>query len=426
MRRHWALLALGIAVLIAASGCHQKQQTAVLTVTPEAIFLIQESQEICGRVARTGIERLRAAEAEEQRARDRAVDADRLRLAQAILQQAQRPQQPPPADGSEPTADPSPAPPAAPQPVPARQRFEEYLEGEAAPDLAAVDRAGELVARLLPQIHEEAPAETGQAVRDLLQAGQEVCRSVRTPVDTSARLQDGLNAALRGWDGARAKLAALYTVSDVDAQFARHKYGPLLEQARTGAQAPSEDRLAAMSPEEAARERREWDAVQQRQERDLAEHRDAVTRWREQGADAAAGPLPKLGLQPGAGPKPVLTPEALQPKMKTWHATYAGRTIPVRAALSRYLGQRGRIGVDVKPTCKELLTATQGLLADPSALAAPDEAVAKDLKAAYKELEELAQACSNDQDAETNFRLGSFERAIQKAMGTMQGYGLKP
>jgi hypothetical protein len=52
--------------------------------------------------------------------------------------------------------------------------------------------------------------------------------------------------------------------------------------------------------------------------------------------------------------------------------------------------------------------------------------VARDLKAAYKELEEMAQACSTGLDAETNFRLGSFERAIQKAMGTMQGYGLKP
>jgi hypothetical protein len=112
--------------------------------------------------------------------------------------------------------------------------------------------------------------------------------------------------------------------------------------------------------------------------------------------------------------------------MKTWHAIYTGRTIPVRSALSRFLGQRGRIGVDVKPTCRELLTATQGLIADPAALAAPDEAAGKDLKAAYKELEEMAQACSNGQDAETNFRLGSFERAIQKALGTMQGYGLKP
>jgi len=420
MRRSWALLALGIAVL----GCGQKQKTTALTVTPEAVVLIQDGQEICARIARTGIERFRAAEAEERQARDRAAEADRLKLARAILQQAQVQQ--PPVEGSDPSAAPVPAQPAVPQPVPARQRFEEYLEGEAAPDLAAADRADELVAKLLPQIHEEAPAETGQAVRDLLQAGQEVCRSARTPVDSSARLQDGLNAALRGWDGARSKLAALYTVSDVDAQFARHKYGPLLDQARAGAQAPPENRLASMSPEEVARERKEWDAVQERQERDLAEHRGAVSRWREQGAEAAAGPLPKLGMQPGAAPKPALAPEVLQPRMKAWHVSYSGRSAPVRAALSRYLGQRGKIGVDVKPTCKELLTATQNLLTDPDALAAPDESVGKDLKSAYKELEELAQACSNGQDAETNFRLGSFERAIQKAMGTMQGYGMKP
>lgn len=422
MKRPWALLALGIAAL----GCGQKQKTTALTITPEAVVLIQDGQEICARVARTGVERFRAAEAEEQRASARASEADRLRLAQAILQQVQPPQQPPPTDGSEPAAAPPPAQPVVPQPVPARQRFQEYLEGEAGPDLAAADRADELVARLLPQVHEEAPAETDQALHDLLQAGREVCHSARSGVDTSGHLQDGLNAALRGWDGARSKLAALYTVSDVDAQFARHKYGPMLEQARTGAQAPTEDRLASMSPEERARERREWDAVQERQERDLAEHRGAVNRWREQGAEAAAGPLPKLGMQPGTAPRPALTPEALQPKMKTWHVAYSGRTAPARAALSRYLGQRGKVGVDVKPTCKELLTAAQGLLADPTALAAPDDAVAHDLKAAYKELEELAQACSTGQDAETNFRLGSFERAIQKAMGTMQAYGLKP
>ncbi|HEY0512237.1 MAG TPA: hypothetical protein VGH73_10050 [Thermoanaerobaculia bacterium] len=411
MKRHWSLLALGLVL----TACGHRQQKAVgLTVTPEAVTLIQENEERCAKIAKAGTETFRGAEAEEKRAREAAAAAaaaaERLRLARVMAHTE------PPLSSD--TAE-SPTP--APEPPPARKKLEDYLQGQAA-ELAVVDRAGELLAALAPKVDEEAPPATAKAVRDLLLAQQEVCRSSRTATESATELRQKVDSALKGYESAQTGLAAVFTLSAVDAQFARHKYEPFLSEARAAAQGTPVNRIAAMSPEEYAQQRREWNAVQENQASEQAQHENAVSRWRARGADGAA-PLPRLSVAPS---KEKSTPEALQPKMRAWHAVYAGKAAAVRQALSRYLSARNDPMQETQPVCRELLSATTALLDDPTALDAPDEAAERALKAAYGELQELARACSAGLTAESNFRLGSFERAIQNASMTLQPYALKP
>ncbi|HEY4588425.1 MAG TPA: hypothetical protein VII86_04330, partial [Thermoanaerobaculia bacterium] len=63
---------------LAALGCDlvpKPKPAPMLTVTPETITLIQETQEICVKVAKTGVERMRNAEDQQKRAREEAVEA---------------------------------------------------------------------------------------------------------------------------------------------------------------------------------------------------------------------------------------------------------------------------------------------------------------------------------------------------------------
>jgi len=410
MKRVWAPLALGLG---AALGCGQPRKPVDLTVTPEAVVLIQDNEERCAKIAQSGVEAFRAAEAEERRAREAAVAEERLRLARTLART-----EPPP------TSDAAVGPPAASaEPPSAAERFQEFLKRDAAQDLAVVDRAGELAAQLLPKVGEEAPKATAQAVRDLLAAEQEVCRSSRVAADSSAELRKGTEAALHGYETAQTRLAARYAVSAVDAQFARHKYAPQLDEARAAAR-PAGSRIARMSPEQYEDERRQWAAQQDLQGRQQAEHQTAVHHWRARAADEPAAPLPKVGAR--SSPAKAEAPEALQQKMRTWHAAYAARAVPVRAALARYLGVRQRAGADVQPACRELLSATTEFLAAPSPLDAPDEAASQVLKQAYGELQELARACSVGLPAESTIRLARFERSIGNAAVALRPYAVKP
>src|SRR3954453_4092601 len=70
--------ALLLLTCLAALGCDlapKPKPAPMLTVTPETITLIQETQEICVKVAKTGVERMRNAEDQQKRAREEAVEA---------------------------------------------------------------------------------------------------------------------------------------------------------------------------------------------------------------------------------------------------------------------------------------------------------------------------------------------------------------
>jgi hypothetical protein len=77
-------------------------------------------------------------------------------------------------------------------------------------------------------------------------------------------------------------------------------------------------------------------------------------------------------------------------------------------------------------SCELVMAAVVPLLDDPIALEAPDPQVAKPLRAAYRELEAMAQACRDHETSETIIRLNTFERTFAQAATALHAYSLEP
>jgi hypothetical protein len=388
-------------VCAAASGCDlvQKPKPApVLTVTPEAITLIQETKEVCVKVSKIGVERMRRAEEDRQRAREEA-------LAAANNGEDVREREIPPATAPSDT-------------------LEKYLK-EAAPELAAVDRAGELLHDLLPKVKDEAPGEIAQAVRSLFSSEEQVCARARNPRPSRLNYQESVDYAVHDYDNAEAKLQALYTVSATDAQFALNKYNPLLNEARAGADGHEGSAMRPLSPEELRRQRKEWEATQDYQQQQQAQHDAAVVRWRqrEEGKEPI---LEKIGTAPALAAKQSMPPEKRAQSMQAWYAGYSGKVGPVRTALASYLSLRRASPDKLTPVCQDLMAASGSVVSDPSMFDLPDAAASKALKKAYTDLQECARACVNGLDAEAAFRLAGYQGAISQATTTLSQYGMAP
>jgi hypothetical protein len=389
----------------AALGCDlapKPRPTSVMTVTPEAVTLIQEAKEICAKVAKTGEERV--GDAEEQRRRDR----------EEALEAASRGGDPAAARGIPPADDPHQSP------------LEKYLDDEAAPELAAVDRADGLIRDLLPKVKDEAPQEIAQAVQALYASQGQVCSRARNPRPFRLGYRENVDSAVHDYDGAEAKLRELYTVSPTDAQFARNKYNPLLDEARNGTERRAgSPAMRPLSPEELQRQRKEWESAQDYQQQQQAQHDAAVVRWRQR-EEKKEPLLGKLGVAPEVEARQSLSPEKRAQTMQSWYSHYAGKIGPVRAALASYMSLRRSSFDKVQPVCQELMTATSALVSDPQSFDLPDAQAASALKKAYNELQECARACVNGLDAEAAFRLASYQGALSQATTALQAYEMKP
>jgi uncharacterized membrane protein YccC len=395
-----ALLLLACA---AALGCDlvpkPKPATPMLTVTPEAITLIQETKEICVKVAKTGIERMRTAEDLQRRAREEAVQAAN--------------------NGSELPADDA-------VEVSASDVLDKYLKEEAAPEFAAVERATGLLHDLLPKVRDEAPREIHQAVQALFSSQEQVCSRVRNARPTRLNYQEALDYAVHDYDNAEAKLQAVYTVSATDAQYASNKYKPLLDEARAGNDSTAgASAMKPLSPEELRRQRKEWEATQKYQQEQQAQHDAAVARWRQR-EEKNEPMLGRIGTAPDMAARQSLSPERRAQSMQAWYAGYSGKVGPVRTALASYLSLRRGPLDKLTPVCQDLLAASSAITSDPAMFDLPDATAAKALKKAYTELQECARACVNGLDAEAAFRLASYQGAYSQATSALSSYGMQP
>lgn len=397
--------ALLLLTCLAALGCDlvpKPKPAPMLTTTPEAITLIQETKEICVKVAKTGVERMRDAEDQQKRSREEAMEAANNGGTLAAQE------------------DPSSTPPS--------DVLEKYLADEAAPELAAVERASGLLRDLLPKVKEEAPADIAQAVQSLFASEEQVCARARNPRPTRLNYQESLDLAVHDYDGTEARLQALYTVTATDAQYAANKYNPLLDEARNGGGDHSTGASAmkkSLSPEALSRQRKEWEATQQYQQEQQAQHDAAVVRWRQR-EEKKEPMLGKIGMAPAEEAKQSLSPEKRAQSMQTWYAGYSGKVGPVRTALASYLSLRRGSPEQVTPVCQSLLAATSAVVSDPAMFDLPDLAAAKVLKKAYTDLQECARACVAGLDAEAAYRLAQYQGGIGQATTALQPYGVTP
>jgi hypothetical protein len=393
------LLVLGFAV--AALGCDRllpgKPAATELTATPQAITLIQEAKTRCVKVAKTGLEKLRDAEEEKTRKQEEALESGK---------------------------DYDPGPRWMAENL-AEATLEKHLNNEAAPELAAADRAGDLVRGLMPQVKQEASPELTQAVQALFDSEEQVCQRIRNARPTRANYQENLDYVVRDYDASEARLQLLYTVNATDLQFALGKYKPILDQVSASTNRHSDRPMRPLTPDQLREERREWEATQELMQQQQAQHDAAVARWRQR-EEGKTPLMAKVGVAPELAAKENVSPEKRHQTMQTWHAGYNGKAAPVRAAFASFMSNRRGPDSQLMPICQTLLDATAALNADAAALDPPDMTVASTLKKAYTELQEAARACLNGQSAESAFRLSYYQGAIAQAATALQPYSLTP
>jgi hypothetical protein len=404
---------LAITLLIFATSCgrDRSKPPAVLQTTPEAIFLIRDNEARCAKIGQEGTQRLAAAEEDAElgrKVRESIGDRVELDLRTGRISRAQTAAE----AGSSPE---EPKPPVKPSEV-----FKNYLAEEAAEELAAANAAQGAIQDLLPQVKVEAPADLASAVEALAAAHDQVCLAVRQP-RLSTQYRGSLDVAETGYRAAEEKLQPLYTVSATDSQFALRKYRPRLDEARTAARGRSRPG-GALPAKDYERDQREWQATQQLQAQQEVEHEVAVKKF--YGKRDESPSVPRLGVIT----KPAQSPEDLAQAMKVWYPRYTAKVGQVKTALAAYLRLRkaGVTGDSLFQSCEAVMAADDPLLKDPVALEPPDPRAAELLRAAFSEIEGLAQACQEGQTAETIIRLDAFERTLAKAATALHAYSLEP
>jgi hypothetical protein len=169
-----------------------------------------------------------------------------------------------------------------------------------------------------------------RSVQALSASEEQVCARARNPRLQRLSYQESLDYAVHDYDNAEAKLQALYTVTATDAQYAANKYNPLLDEARAGGDhTTGTSGMKPLPSEELKRQRKEWEATQQYQQEQQAQHDAAVVRWRQR-EEKKEPMLAKVGL----------APEKRTQSMQAWYAGYSAKAGPVRTALASYTSLR--------------------------------------------------------------------------------------
>ncbi|HEX6904896.1 MAG TPA: hypothetical protein VF789_34630 [Thermoanaerobaculia bacterium] len=388
-----------LAILAAAAlGCvpgGDSKKAVVPVATPEAIALIQDNRDRCAKLGETGLTLLQSAERAEA---EWTWTRNERRMG----------------DESEPSRPPE-----------ASEVLKDHLEGDAAPEVAAAKRASELIDKLLPKIAEETSPQVAQAVDALNRAQEELCDRV-TQKDASAwTYERNRRRAVETFESAEAKLEALYRVNPTDLQFAMRKYNPLLEQARS--EARQQDSGPELTPEEYADQQAEWEAAQELQTAQQAEHDVALTRWKEEReSEERPEEKAKVGFSPDYAKQLQETPETRQRAFQSWYPSYTARVTPVRQALAHYVDVRRGPQSQVQPACQAILDATAAMLNDSQALQVPDKILTRTLKQAYENLQQGASACVAGRTAEAAFRMTDYEKGIKEATSTLSQYSMLP
>ncbi len=395
----------------------ERKQTAGMKATPEIVALLRDRQQRCAGIGKAASERLREAASLRQpesapapaapASTESPLEKDSTQVLEELLKAAASSQAKEEAAKQERDA--------------AREREEilkRYLANDARPELAAADRARQLVGGLLPNAAAEVSPEAAQAVEALVAAQDTVCQVART-AGSPMQYERLFDDAVRGYEAAEARLGSLLQISAADLRFARYKYLPQVEKAR-GATAERLRSRLVLSPEEYERERREWEASQELMAQQQTEHEAAVRQWRERGEkeEVPGGKVLASWFD---------TPPAKRMEiMRSWYGGYTAEVAPVRRAVASYTSLRLQKGAKLQSACQDLLNVTSALLVHPAALRPPDPAAHRVLTAAYGELQQSAQACTKGLDAEATFRLVFYQKAMGQAAEALSPYSLQP
>ncbi|HYL05092.1 MAG TPA: hypothetical protein VE075_03580 [Thermoanaerobaculia bacterium] len=175
------------------------------------------------------------------------------------------------------------------------------------------------------------------------------------------------------------------------------------------------------SEAELRRKRAEWEEHERMAEQSQAE----LQAWRRSRAPAGEQAVPRVGAA-----KPVSDPASeLLHAMQSWHRRYTQRSTAVSLALSQF-GMAARENPPDMPrklaACRDLRAASQALLGDPPALAAPLATVSGPLTTAYTEIQAAAVACLAYRADEQASHLAAARQAMAQAGAALRQFQLTP
>jgi hypothetical protein len=175
------------------------------------------------------------------------------------------------------------------------------------------------------------------------------------------------------------------------------------------------------SEAELRRKRAEWEEHERMAEQSQAD----LQAWRRSRAPGGEAAVPHVGAaQPGND-----AANELPRAMRAWHRRYIQRATAVSLALSQF-GMAARENPPDMPrqlaACRDLRAASQTLLADQPALAAPLATVSGPLTLAYNEIQAAAVACLANRADEQKEHLAAARRAMAEAGDALRPFQLTP
>ncbi|MCP3962825.1 MAG: hypothetical protein GY719_33725 [bacterium] len=171
-----------------------------------------------------------------------------------------------------------------------------------------------------------------------------------------------------------------------------------------------------------------WLAEQERRQEELLKRQAAQREQRRKRQEATAErELPKVTLK---APEPSQSSEPTRPlvpleDMQAWHADYAVKIVPVKAALGSYLKYESPVPSEfTRQICRDLARTLDNYLEDESVTNPPDEIVSKTLGTAFREFKNAADACILGRLAKAKDHVAGGRKALGQATAALKDYSL--
>lgn len=309
------------------------------------------------------------------------------------------------------------------------ERFDQYIQKQAADEIRAANAASETAANLATEARRRASPATAQALDDLSRATRALCLHIGSLYHSPEDYQLNFASHVSDYRSARLRFFEAVPVSQRDLQQAQDRarldqFGKrAASPAEGGTELPREieEKPKILSPEEYARQQAEWKAHQARLEQERALHETAMNEWRHERSSKPQAPMAPVGVRPTVAPAP-----PSQETLAAWHTAWSAKAAPAKAALSRYQSLAAARDPGLPTACTELSTAGNAALADTVVLGPPDPLLGSRVRAFFKAVKGLGDACQGKLAIEAAFQQKTAEHSLTQVGEALRGYSLAP
>jgi hypothetical protein len=323
--------------------------------------------------------------------------------------------------------------------------FKHRLLEEEAQALAEARAVSGEIDKRIRQVRSEVSGQIVGTLNAMHRAQQRICSEALADRAFPADYRSKISDAVLDFDRAAADLDPGFRPTPEQRQKVRDELSDVLRTARLEGADHADifsdaaswdidvDEARELSPEEYARQKKEWEAHQKKLERRREQReqarRDAQRSWR---PERETADMPRVSYgedsadRPAASGLPTPPPEADPQRVKTWYRVYASGVHPFKQALGSYLADRDGAQAARKPACEAVAATAGNALGDEALLDSPDDQVEEALRAAFGSFRAAALACLSGRadDERRSFEAGN--RSLALAAKRLDPYGLRP